>query len=237
MDSLAKRFIDAYNKIDYALRTVYKQKRSLTFSDAVRKSVSQNSVIRKYEDDLIDYGRLRNAIVHSHNPNVVMAEPHEDIVAKIEKIAELVSEPPRVISVVRKSVEGVDGATKLKDVIIFANEHGYSNIPVYENEAIIGVASLSLLARGIGVLLKKGISVDEYFEKTAIKDVIDRMTEMPYYTIKSEKCTVEEALDLFFENRKLTCIVITKNGNFLEKPIGIVTTADVMDLNEVLEDY
>ena len=130
MDTLAKRFIDAYNKIDYALRTVYKQKRSLTFSDAVRKSVSSNSVIRKYEDDLIDYGRLRNAIVHSHNPNVVMAEPHEDIVEKIEKIAELVSEPPRVISVVRKNVEGVEGTQSIKDVIVFAQEHGYSNIPV-----------------------------------------------------------------------------------------------------------
>jgi len=237
MDSLAKRFIDAYNRIDYALRTVYKQKRSLTFSDAVRKSVSQNSVIRKYEDDLIDYGRLRNAIVHSHNPNVVMAEPHEDIVLKIEKIAELVSEPPRVISVVQKTVEGVEGDSSIKDVIIFAQEHGYSNIPVYENEAIIGVASLSLLVRGIGSLLKKGESIDDYFEDTKIKDVIKTLKELPYYTIKSEKCTVEEALDLFYENRKLTCIIITKNGNFLEKPIGIVTGSDIMDLNDVLEDY
>ena len=237
MDSLAKRFIDAYNKIDYALRTVYKQKRSLTFSDAVRKSVSQNSVIRKYEDDLIDYGRLRNAIVHSHNPNVVMAEPHEEIVAKIEKIAQLICEPPRVISVVRKSVEGVEGSTSIKDVIIFANEHGYSNIPVYENGAIIGVASLSLLTRGVGELLKRGVSIDEYLEKAVVKDAIESMKELPYYAIKSEKCTVEDALDLFFSNRKLTCIIITKTGNFLEKPIGIVTSADVMDLNEALEDY
>ena len=237
MDTLAKRFIDAYNKIDYALRTVYKQKRSLTFSDAVRKSVSQNSVIRKYEDDLIDYGRLRNAIVHSHNPNVVMAEPHEDIVEKIEKIAEIVSEPPRVVSVVRKNVEGVEGKQSVKDVIIFAQERGYSNIPVYENEAIIGVANLNLLTRGLGLLLKSGVSIDEYFEKTQIKDVIEKMKELPYYTIKSEKCTVEEALDAFYNNRKLTCIIITKNGNFLEKPIGIVTSADIIDLNDVIEDY
>ena len=166
-----------------------------------------------------------------------MAEPHEDIVLKIEKIAELVCEPPRVVSVIRQGVEGVEGTQSVKDVIIFAQERGYSNIPVYENEAIIGVASLQLLTRGLGTLLKNGISIDEYFEKTQIKDIIEKMKEMPYYTIKSEKCTVEEALDLFYNNRKLTCIIITKNGNFLEKPIGIVTSADVIDLNDVLEDY
>ena len=62
--SNANRFIAAYNSIDSSLRSIYNLKRSLNFSEVIRKTVLLNSVVRKYEDDLIDYGRLRNAIVH-----------------------------------------------------------------------------------------------------------------------------------------------------------------------------
>ena len=53
--SNAERFLTAYNNIDYGLRTIYGFKRSMSFSDVVRRSVVLNSVVRKYEDDLIDY--------------------------------------------------------------------------------------------------------------------------------------------------------------------------------------
>ena len=48
--SNAHRFIIAYNTIDQTLRSVYNFKRNLTFSDMIRRSVSLNSVVRKYED-------------------------------------------------------------------------------------------------------------------------------------------------------------------------------------------
>ena len=44
----AQRFITAYNAIDYSLRTIYDFKRSMSFSDVVRRSVVLNSVVRKY---------------------------------------------------------------------------------------------------------------------------------------------------------------------------------------------
>ena len=45
--SNAERFITAYNNIDYGLRTIYNFKRSMSFSDVVRRSVVLNSVVRK----------------------------------------------------------------------------------------------------------------------------------------------------------------------------------------------
>jgi len=60
----SERFISAYNSIDHSLRAIYGFKRSISFADLVRKAVTLNSVVRKYEDELIDYGRLRNSIVH-----------------------------------------------------------------------------------------------------------------------------------------------------------------------------
>ncbi len=49
--SNADRFIAAYNQIDYSLRTIYDFKRSMSFSDVVRRSVVLNAVVRKYVAD------------------------------------------------------------------------------------------------------------------------------------------------------------------------------------------
>ena len=60
----ATEFINSYNKIDAQLRDLYSFKPSQSFTDVVRRSAEKNSIVRKYENDLVDYARLRNAIVH-----------------------------------------------------------------------------------------------------------------------------------------------------------------------------
>ena len=55
----SERFIAAYNRLDKTIRDIYNFKPALTFSDVVRKSAEVNYVVKKYEDDLIDYGRIR----------------------------------------------------------------------------------------------------------------------------------------------------------------------------------
>ena len=92
-NSLAERFINCFNKVDYTLKAKYNFNRSMGFSDLIRRTVALNYVVRKYEDELIDYGRLRNAIVHSSNDKMIIAEPHEDVVEKFEKIEKLINSP------------------------------------------------------------------------------------------------------------------------------------------------
>ena len=98
--SNAKRFVQAYNTIDQSLRQRHNIRRSLSFSDMIRKTVVVDYIVRKYEDQLIDYGRLRNAIIHNSNDDFLIAEPHTEVVEEFEKIAALVSAPPKVIDTV-----------------------------------------------------------------------------------------------------------------------------------------
>ena len=65
MENYAERFLKAYNQLDYTIKNLYNFKRGMPFSDCIRRAVPLNSVIRKFEDELVDYSRLRNAIVHS----------------------------------------------------------------------------------------------------------------------------------------------------------------------------
>ena len=74
----AKRFIAAYNRLDQGLREIYSIKRTLTFSDMIRKVANVNTVVSKFEEDLIDYARLRNAIVHKSGDELI-AEPNIEV--------------------------------------------------------------------------------------------------------------------------------------------------------------
>ena len=77
-NELAKRFISAYNRLDQGLRDIYSIKRTLNFADMIRKVATVNTVVKKFEEDLIDYGRLRNAIVHRSSDEII-AEPNVDV--------------------------------------------------------------------------------------------------------------------------------------------------------------
>ena len=119
MENYAERFLKAYNQLDYTIKNLYNYKRGMPFSDCIRRSVSLNSVIRKFEDDLIDFSRLRNAIVHSTgNYDEIIAVPKKEVVEKLEHITKLVCTPPKVYDTVcRKDVLCVESNVSVKETI------------------------------------------------------------------------------------------------------------------------
>lgn len=233
----AERFIEAFNNIDYSLRTRYSLNRSMSFSDLIRKSVVLNYIVRKYEDELIDYSRLRNAIVHQSAPDKAIAEPHLDVVEKIEKIDRLISTPPRAIDTVsRRDVLCVAHDETIENVIKLIASSGYSNIPVFKGDDLEGVANGRKLLDYFGQHLIMG-GEPKAFLKQTIESMIMSLNDSSYFVIKDESITVEDALKVFHDNSRMLAVLITKNGNEREKPLGIITSADVMKMNKILEDY
>lgn len=237
-ESNAMRFLKAYNTLDYSLRAQYNLKRSMAFSDIIRRCVVLNSVIRKYEDTLVDYGRLRNAIIHSGNEMEIIAEPHLNVVEKMEKIAGLISTPPKILDTIsKKDVLCINAEDSLKKCIMTISKSGYSNIPVYEKGTLIGVANGQRLTDNLGKVIASDYSLDEYITNTTIKEAIGIKSGETYYMVANADLTIEEALDIFFKNRKVLVILITKTGSASEYPLGIVSVADIMDMNNILENF
>lgn len=234
----AERFIIAYNEIDYSLRTIYGFKRSLTFSDLIRKAVTLNSVVRKYEEDLIDYARLRNSIVHRSNPNYIIAEPHDDVVKDMEKIAKLICTPPTAIQIIgTKDVMCENSNTKIIEVLKKLSETGYLNLPIYEGNRLLGVSTGRDIVRAMGEKIKLGVDIDDYIKNTPIKDTLPDFADGKYFKVADKDLSVEKALNLFYVERKLGIILLTENGSYNERPIGIITSADLLDMNHILENY
>ena len=142
----AERFIAAYNRLDKTIRDIYNFKPALTFSDVIRKATEVNYVIKKFEDDLIDYGRLRNSIVHRSSDQTI-AEPHDEVVEKMEQIVRLVTTPPQAMhSIVNRSVFIADGEVSFKSILIEMQKNGYSNVPIYLGETLVGVLNRKMIA-------------------------------------------------------------------------------------------
>ncbi|MBE7076850.1 MAG: hypothetical protein E7374_03040 [Clostridiales bacterium] len=234
----AERFIQAYNKIDYSLRTIYNFKRSMAFNDVVRRSVLLNSVVRKYEEDLIDFGRLRNAIIHSGNNKYVIAEPHDEVVDKMEKLAEIISEPPFAVDRVgNREVITIEGEIKIASALELIYRTGYANLPIYIDGKLASVLNARKLVDILGKRVGEGINLQDFISNTSVAEVIPEMGEDYYFMIADEKLTIDAAMNAFEGNRKLLIILITKDGKSSNKPLKIISSADIIDMKRILDIY
>ena len=230
------RFISAYNRLDQGLRNIYNIKQSLGFGEVVRKVSPINSVIKKYEDDLIEFGRLRNAIVHGAGDTLI-AEPNIEVVEKIEQIARIVTTPPRVIDVLpKRKVFIVNGSASLQSVCEEMFESGYSIIPVYIKDTLVGVVNRKMIVDAIGEAIKAGVSVDKIL-KDSVANALDVLNVVNHYEVAPSSITIDGILFMFQQNRKLSTVIITKNGNYNEEPIAVVVTSDTLDLQNILDNY
>jgi len=195
-------------------------------------------MVKNHEDDLISYARLRNAIVHSVT-DYVIAEPHEEVVKLLEKIARVVSTPPLAIEALGKhSVVTVQSHISLREWLIEKSKVEYSNLPVYKGNALIGVMYFRNYVSAFGKLMAARKNIDEFVDCTTVEEFLrDFPSPDKQYQLVSAGITIEEVLKVFNDNRKIICLIVTKTGNFLEPPVRIITRADIMDLMSVVEKY
>lgn len=230
------RFIFAYNKLDQGLRNIYNIKQSLGFGEVVRKIAPINSIIKKYEDDLIEFGRLRNAIVHGAGDTLI-AEPNLDVVERLEQIARLVTTPPRVADVLdKRKVFVVDGSTSVGEVTSKMFEYGYSIVPVYIKGTLVGVINRKMIVDCFGAGLKAGVSLENLVNQP-VATALDVLNVTNHYEVAPNTITIDSIIFMFQQNRKLSTVVITKNGNYSEEPLQVVVTSDLIELQSILDNY
>lgn len=235
-ESNSKRFIDAYNRLDKGMRDIYNIKPSISFSDCVRRVSPVNAVIRKYEDDIVEYGRLRNAIVHRSGEEVI-AEPNLKVVEKLEQIARLICTPPKVMdTVANRSVYSVTTKTPLNEVMIQMFQTGYSVVPVYDGFDLVGVINRKMILEALGAATAAKVDLDDLI-KLSVVEALDLSSGSNSYEVVAVNTTIDNILYLFQSNRKLSVVIITKNGNYNEAPLGVVVTSDTIDMQTILDNY
>lgn len=231
----AVELISAYNLIDARLRSLYRGKGNLQFSDLVRRCAELNKTVQRYEEELMAMARLRNAIVHNSTREQIIAQPSDEFTALCRHISELLSAPPKLKEIKEKGATGISETATVEDAVLLIARTGYSNIPVYRNSRFIGMLNNRRLVKSLGDALEAGENVEDFLADPCA-DVL-RDDDFPrYYRLLGQENTVQDAIDAFSENRKLLAVVVTEHGVMGERIVNILTASNLPALFEMLEE-
>jgi len=125
------RFLVLYNQLVDYFRARVEADEWVTFSALVKEISIGNSAVRYHKRQLLKYGELRNAIVHSKTyPDVSIADPHDDTLADFERITEAILAPTKLATQFQKNIRVFDGDEPLVDALRYMKANNFSQVVV-----------------------------------------------------------------------------------------------------------
>jgi predicted transcriptional regulator len=227
------RFLSAFNNIHVYIKKASGSNRHIGFMEGLNKLRTKNYILNRYFDDLQVFNDLRNVIVHQKkHVEYVIAEPHMEVVNRIEKIASDLTQPVKIIPKYRSEVKCFHMDDSLATVLLEVKSKGYSQFPIYDHQQFAGL----LTENGIANWLSRSIKEDLVsISETKVKDVIEFEEMTNHYLFVSKHTSVFEAKEKFLNHLekgslKLDALLITEHGKETETLLGIITPWDVLDI-------
>lgn len=224
----AERFLNAYAAIEQKLQKMLDLKEHRRFSDLLDMGSRINPVVSCFKYDLKEYRDLRNAIVHDRADGKIIAEPNDETVASIEKIARLLLEPPKVLPLFKRNVAVVFADEPLSTAIAAMSRLAYSQLPVVENDTVVAMLTSNMIIRWLGKNLAMASSD---LVRIPVSDLLRQTGQEDNFRVVPAELSLFEALDLFCQfqakKKKLEAILITRHGHSGEPLLGIITNRDL----------
>ena len=225
MTSNGDRFESAYNKIDALLRKKVGATRSIRFSEVVNMAAQTDPTVRWNRNDLLEYGDLRNAIVHDRGrAPVVLADPRETVVVKIEKIWKSLSHPRTLRSLAPPvPLRIFTVSTPLPESLSYMRTNHFSQVIVLRDGK-----HLILSTEGIALWLEAKAKEDIIaLSEIRLSDALNFEPKDSCVYLKADD-TVDIAREIFANDigKRVFSALVTEHGNAKERPINIVTPWD-----------
>ena len=233
----AVRFLRSYNNIESRLKSLYNAKPTQNFTDLVKRCSDLNITVRRYESELVDYGKLRNAIVHrtTNMGETVIANPCDEVVQNIEFIEMLHCRPPRVTDAIKvKKIATVFADKPLVTAVETFAEQWQKTLIVYDHGTMLGIINCYNLYGEIATRVRRGENVTRFLTETRCGDVIHD-EQLQRYKVVSAEATVVDVFTAFEERKDLVAVIVTENGRMGEKALTIITPTDFPRINRYIE--
>lgn len=227
----AQRFLVAFARAEGALEDLLGAGSGNSFRWLVRQASKRDPLVRSVEDDLLELSELRNAIVHDRGGGYVIAEPHEETVARLEKIVDLIADPPRIDEVMSRPVVTCRPGEPLAEAAKRMVDGDFSRIPVYDDDTFVGLLTANAIARWVAARLA---GPADSLEEEPVEAVLEYGEAGRRYEVVERKRLVTDVVALFTDapraGRRLETVLVTPTGSDAERPIGIVTIQDLPKL-------
>jgi predicted transcriptional regulator len=230
----SERFEVAFNRIHEVLKKLVRG-HSDQFVKLLNTGAKKHQMIETYQDDLQQYAKLRNAMVHDKTEiGYYIAEPHSKIVDRIEKIAEVFTKPKYALKISSKPTT-YDYNDSIQEVIQGIKEFGYSQYPIYKDGECIGLLNAGTIVNWMAENVVNSI-VD--LSDIKVSDIF-RIKEKHPIAFAPKSIDIFQVEDIYEEAHKekqdLEVVIITENGKNTETPLGIVTAWDLIEIDYTVD--
>ena len=159
-----------YNDIKSYLIKITNSNSSTKFFKLLEKA-ENNPAIKRYDDDLENINKLRGIIVHGkfkRSPRI--GEPTEYGVKLINKIANSLLNPPKIIPLFQKKLSILQPNALISDALKIMFEKSFSQIPLYNNDNLMGLLTTNTIVRWLGACIQdslfnlKSTTINSIFE-------------------------------------------------------------------------
>ncbi|MFG6119246.1 CBS domain-containing protein [Thalassobacillus sp. B23F22_16] len=230
---LAERFEIAFNQIHQQLKAINGFPKNDNFMELVQRSKQKHSVIRHYFDNLKQYAKLRNALVHEKiRDDYYIAYPHREVVEEIEKIKQTLDQPPKAIEVATRPVLFFKSNSHLTKIVEAFNRFKVSQFPIYgDNQRFLGLLTNDGVVRWLSQNMQKGcIQLEDVRAADILK--LEKNHNVRFLSENNSIFDLESSFERSFEqNQKLKAVIITADGSQHNKPLGVVTTWDLIKID------
>ncbi|MEK4243828.1 CBS domain-containing protein [Psychrobacillus sp. FSL K6-2684] len=226
------RFITSYNRLDKIMREMVGTQEHLSFFRLIDFAKKKNAIIRRYEADLREYGDLRNAIVHHRTTmEYAIAEPHEEVVARMEELEGALSKPITVAQMFSGNVTTFQETDSLIYALKIIKDKKYNQFPVYSDDKFKGL----ITPVGITMWMASEAESENFSRKKAtLGEILKHESNRENHRFVEADMSVYEALEIFKSaigrGKRLEALLITKNGKLSNELIGIVTPMSMMKI-------
>jgi len=229
MQDRGELFIQLYNELDHWLKKIAKRRGSVPFWKRIREAAKYEPALNRYLDDLLEFHELRNAIIHHRSyPAELLAMPTEETVERMQVILEKLLRPQLVGNAFKSDVHVFGPATLLTEVLKYMRHNGYSQV-VSRLDGKLKLTTSSGITRWLAAQAEAGC-ID--IEEVTLGDILPHDRSGAFELIAAHE-TVETALATFQKSLhaskpRLFALIITKNGEPQEAPLGIITPRDLL---------
>lgn len=227
--SRSDRFLVAFARAEEALEDLLGTGSGNSFRWLVRQAAKRDPLVRSVEDDLMELSELRNAIVHDRGGGYVVAEPHQQTVTRLERIVELIVDPPRIDEVMSRPVKTCRPEEPIAEAARRMVDDEFSRLPVYaEDGAFLGLLTANAIARWVATRLAGAV---DSLREEPVAAVLEYGEAGQRFEVVDRRALVTDVVAMFVdaprEGRRVEAVLVTPTGEATERPMGIVTVQDL----------
>jgi CBS domain-containing protein len=235
--SRGHEFLSIFTSMEEYLARHAPEGGSDSWSDRLHRLAKINKAAKRYLEDLLAYGRLRNAIVHSSLfPDAYIAEPLPQVVDHFRTIVQHITSPVRLKEhcAQQEDIRVFDRRDLLKDALKYMRDNDFSQVIVRVHNELSLITAEEITRWLEHQINDDGIVVD--ISETTL-EVLEKY-EMPGSSkFMSEGESLFDAEDAFQQppapnESRLYAIVVTSNGRPTGELRGIVTAWDVLAIGD-----